>query len=231
MSAKAGLSVYEKLLLAAYEVENRGRSPLSAEDLVVAAWRKFPDTFGLSGFTDEGGNLSYPDSNRVFAEIMGSKPIRKRGLLIKVGNKMYQLTEAGRHLARRLSSDPVEAGVEKAGLGRGISQQLRNLLNSRAVAKVRSRQIDDLTFYDACAFWGINPTSSAIELEGKIANLENVVESARKAARAGTATFEHGGQPFGAAELNTLLEAHRVLLGRFHVELDVIRMRRDERKA
>src|SRR5918911_2824096 len=102
MERKDQLSVSEKLLLAAYDLEENSRRPFSAEDLVVSAWRKFPDTFGLAGYRGGDGELSYPDSNRVFAEIMGSKPIRKRGLLTKVGSKMYSLTEAGRDHARLL---------------------------------------------------------------------------------------------------------------------------------
>src|SRR3989337_1721776 len=102
MGHKDLLSISEKLLLAAYSLEEDGRRPFSAEELVVSAWRKFPDAFGLAGHRDDDGRLSYPDSNRVFAEIMGSKPIRKRGLLTKVGSKMYQLTEVGREHARLL---------------------------------------------------------------------------------------------------------------------------------
>src|SRR2546422_184533 len=97
-----GLTVPEKLLLAASELEEKGLRPFSAEDLVVSAWRKFPDTFGLAGHRGENGQPAYPDSNRVFAEIMGSKPIRKRGMLEKVGSKMYQVTEAGREHAEHL---------------------------------------------------------------------------------------------------------------------------------
>ena len=89
------LSITEKLLLSALDLEENGRCPFSAEDLVVSAWKKFPDAFGLAGYRDTNSQLCYPDSYRVFAEIMGSKPIRKRGLLRKVGTKMYQLTEAG----------------------------------------------------------------------------------------------------------------------------------------
>lgn len=66
-------SILEKLLIAAFELEEKGHKPFSAEDIVVASWQKFPDAFGLAGYQDR-----YPDSNRVFAEIMGSKPIRKK---------------------------------------------------------------------------------------------------------------------------------------------------------
>ena len=93
----AGLTVHEKLLLAAADLDAEGKPRFSAEDLVVAAWRRDPEAFGLAGYPDEEtGRPRFPNSNRVFAEIMGSKPIRKQGLLMKAGTKMFAITEAGR---------------------------------------------------------------------------------------------------------------------------------------
>ncbi len=224
------LTVSEKLLLAAFDLEENGKPSFYAEDLVVAAWRKFPDTFGLTGYRDPTGQLSYPDSNRVFAEIMGSKPIRKRGFLVKVGAKTYQLTEAGRGFARSLSSLGTSRTTHKAALGRGIELKLKKILGSRAMEKIKNNRADDLTFYDAISFWGINPMSSAIELEGQIANLVKIVESARDSVQQSAATLGHGGQSFGAKDLDDLLGAHKILLERFHTELEVIRKRKDERK-
>jgi len=224
------LSVSDKLLLAAYGLEESGRRPFSAEDLVVACWRQFPDTFALAGYRGEDGQLCYPDSNRVFAEIMGSKPVRKRGFLIKVGNKMYRLTEAGREHARHLSSRGPEASVQKAALGRDTEQKLRRLLASKAVEKALNKRSQDLTFYDACAFWGITPMSSAIEFRGQVAKLESIVQSARSALQEEGATFGHGGHAFGAQDLDDLLEVHRLLLEKFRPELEVILDRKDERK-
>src|SRR5262245_26355120 len=89
------LKVHEKLLLAAADLTDEGKQTFSAEDLVVAAWRRDPNTFGLAGYLDGDGRPLYPNSNRVFAEIMGSKPIRAQGLLMKSGTKMFRLTEAG----------------------------------------------------------------------------------------------------------------------------------------
>ena len=72
-------------MIAAIDLEESGKRPFTAEDFVVNAWKNFPDAFGLSGHLDESGNRKYPDSNRVYAETMGSKPIRKKGFLEKVG--------------------------------------------------------------------------------------------------------------------------------------------------
>jgi hypothetical protein len=229
------LSVADKLLLAANDLQQGGRKSFSAEDLVVAAWKKFPDVFGLSGHPDDKGQPAYPDSNRVFAEIMGSKPIRERGLLAKVGNKMYQITDAGREYARSLNSTtavPSESRVTKAGLARPTIEALKKLLASKAVEKVKNNRGDDITFYDACAFWGISPMSSAIELEGRISNFEKIVETARGALRGKAASsFGHGGAGFGVDDLKRLTEVHNLLLEKFRVELAVIRQRGDERKT
>ena len=82
------LTVPQKLLLAALEA--RKKSPtFTAEDLVVQAWKLYPDTFGLSGYGDR-----YPDSNRVLTNIMGTKGMRGKGWLRKVGEKQYRLTSA-----------------------------------------------------------------------------------------------------------------------------------------
>lgn len=229
MERSAELSIPEKLLLAAYDLEESGHRPFSAEDLVISAWRKFPDAFGLRGYCDDKGRLSFPDSNRVFAEIMGSKPIRKRGLLVKVGQKMYQMTEAGREHARVLLGRLGPSVIQKAGLAREVQEELKRLFSSKATEKHRNNRLADLTFHDACAFWGISPRSSAIQLKGRIANFIGVLDAARKAVQGKAITFEHGGQTYGANDLDNLLEVHGDLLKRFHMELEVIQKRTDER--
>src|SRR5688500_7047042 len=102
--------VWQKLLLAAYSREQR-RTPFSAEELVVEAWRRFPDAFG---FIADGE--SFPDSHRVAMEIMGSKPLSKLGYLERVGSKLYRLSTAGTHAARRLGDDKAGETSEKAAL-------------------------------------------------------------------------------------------------------------------
>ena len=48
----------------------------------MAAWQKFPKTFGLKGYTDQ-----YPDSNKILSSIMGEKGLAGRGWLVKMGQK------------------------------------------------------------------------------------------------------------------------------------------------
>ena len=223
------LSTSEKLLVAAFQLEQSGKLPFSAEDLVVSAWKRYPDVFGLAGYRDEAGRLAYPNSNRVYAEVMGSKPLRKNGFLKKVGSKMYELTESGRAQAAHLLSSPPGRSVQKIALHRDIEVHLKRLFASKAFDKMRNNRVEDITFLDACAFWGISPRSSAIDLEGKMANFTQVVETAKTAVKEKRVSFEHGGHAFDTADLDLLLHVHRTLVQRYADEISLIEQRRDER--
>lgn len=224
------LSVVDKLLLAAYDLSLKGKAPFSAEDLVVSAWMLYPRTFGLAGYNGDSGNPRYPDSNRVYAEVMGSKPIRKRGLVRKVGTKKYEITEAGLESARLLSARKSEPQTEKATLARETGDALKHLLSSRARAKFLAGRQGDVTFSDACAFWGISPRSTAIQLQGRLANLRHLLESAQQATGREGASFTHGGDSFSAQDLSQLAEIDLFMRDRFRVELQHIAARVHERQ-
>ena len=219
-----GLTVPEKLVLAANALEASGKSPFTAEDLVVMAWEMFPDVFGLKGH-------KHPDSNRVYAEIMGSKPIRKRGYLQKVGEKRYSLTNSGRQLAFQLETPSRSNGIHKAALPRELVDQVKSLLVSRAFTKHINSRDSTLTFLDACTFWGITPRSSAIQLDGRQSDLEHNLIQVLSAVSKGPLTTEHGGHPFTEFEIKKIIETHKLLQSKFEDDLNLIRGRTDERKA
>ena len=221
------LSVSDKLVVAANRLEINGRSPFTAEDLVVAAWRAYPDTFGLPGYAGDDGRSIYPDSNRVFAEIMGTKPVRQRGYLVKVGNKLYQLTEAGTHYAAGLQSQA--AGTEKVGLARNLKEELERLLRAKATDKFRTGRIDEITFHDACGFWKISARSTAIEFTGRYNNIEKLLASAKSATQEKSIVLRHGGDTITLNDVNNIQEAHHLMRERFAAELDVILRRTDQR--
>src|ERR1035438_1248354 len=196
------LSVADKLVVAAHKLTISGKSPFTAEDLVVAAWRAYPDTFGLPGYADADGRSMYPDSNRVFAEIMGTKPVRERWYLVKVGNKLYQLTEAGTHYAGGLQSQAV--GIEKIGLARNLKDELERLLKAKATDKFKTERIDEITFYDACGFWKISARSTAIDFTGRYNNIEKILASAKTATQGKSIVLQHGGEAITLNDVNNL---------------------------
>jgi len=227
---KSGLSIQDKLLVAAIALEKEGRQRFSAEDLVVMAWKNNPEAFGLAGYTDKRGCPIYPNSNRVYAEIMGSKPLRKNGWLRKVGSKMYELTEAGRFKARSVSGIPVAEGVEKWALAREQIEFIRRLFDSRAATKFRAGQREEVSFFDACGFWGISAGSNAKDIWSRFAEIENIfAATAETFASHDTVRIKHGSGEFTVGDVRALQQTHSFLQQRFKTEIDHIKERTDER--
>lgn len=227
------LSMANKLLLAAYELVAEEERPITAEDIVVAAWRRFPRAFGLRGHNNQNGLPMYPDSNRVYAELMGSKPIRRHGHLKKVGTKLYTLTASGRSFARQLSAqDDRESGGDgelgggKATMPREIQARLERLLSSRAVLRAQSGEMDRVTFHDACVFWSITSHSKLIELEGAMADVTNAIEVAEASIRSGANELRTGEGDLAPSTTDLLRTVHEYLQDRFADEIATIRRRK-----
>jgi hypothetical protein len=229
MSVK--LSISDKLLVAALEIEDSGKEQFSAEDLVVSAWKKFPDAFGLQGYLDNGGKAIYPNSNRVYAEIMGSKPLRKQGLLQKVGSKMYRLTEAGRVRAKSLVGFSTKPSPEKWSLAREKVEQMRRLFESKTAQKVRAGNVEEISFFDACGFWGISPRSGAKNLWSRFAHIEAILDEAQKSLGSrNEVSSRHGAPPYTANDIESLRHIHKILQEKFEKEIGLIKDRIDDRK-
>ncbi len=94
------LTTLKKVLIAAAMLDG-DQQTFSAEDVIVRAWRSFPESFGLSGYREE-----HPDSNRVLAKLMGSLGLCGRGWLEQTNTKTYRLTTAGRKMAKSLGYVP-----------------------------------------------------------------------------------------------------------------------------
>ena len=227
---KNALSIQDKLLTAALAIEAEGKQRFSAEDIVVMAWRKYPEAFGLSGYVDENGHPIYPNSNRVYAEIMGSKPLRKYGLLRKVGSKMYQLTEAGRSKARSILVADNVVHADKWALAREQVEFIRKLFESRAAVKFRAGQHADISFFDACGFWGISAGSNAKDLWGRFADIDQILSVAEASLSSREAVqFKHGSGLFVLEDVKVLIATHSFLRDQFKTEIEHIKARTDER--
>jgi hypothetical protein len=148
------LTVSQKILIAAYHLEENGNTPFSAEALIVASWRESPRTFGLKGFADQ-----YPDSNRVLACIMGERGLARRGWLIKMGQKLYTLSRQGKEEARRvLTGDdphPKRRALAQIKVPKDLEAHLITLFTSPAVRRFKEGMKREITYKDACRFWGL----------------------------------------------------------------------------
>ena len=225
------LTVPQKLLLAALEA--RKKSPtFTAEDLVVQAWKLYPDTFGLSGYGDQ-----YPDSNRVLTNIMGTKGMRGKGWLRKVGEKQYRLSSAGLKDGEDLvghstsPSDVKQTEYLRAELDRGSLAALDRLVSTAAARKILDRSGERITFHDACGFWDITARSNANTLHAKLASTTVILERASEivSARDAVTGLKLPHSMVTREDIGLLINMHAELQSMFKPELDVIRKRTDER--
>jgi hypothetical protein len=216
----AECTVPEKILLAAYELEEGGQSPFSAESLVVGAWQKYPRTFGLKGYDEQ-----YPDSNKVLASIMGEKGLARRGWLVKMGQKLYALTRDGRHVVRRLlqGGDP-PAADRPVKLSRDQDKLLQGLFASTAYDKYREGRRQELTFADACRFWNVTENLNGDALDARLDHLRATLAESERQVGLGSANLGDG-HSITADDLGTLCDIHAHLLHRFSRHLSLLRNR------
>jgi hypothetical protein len=214
-------TVPEKILLAAETLEKQGQSPFTAEALIVASWQRFPNTFGLKGFTDQ-----YPDSNKVLSSLMGEKGLARRGWLVKMGQKLYALTREGRNVIRRvmmLEEEPAPAGVTQR-LGRDHERFLKGLFDSSAVQKFEEHRKHELTFADACRFWGITENMKGDVLDVKLEELNRTLAEMDRILADADAEMSSG-RIVTAGDIRVLTNIHRYMEDRFDRHLNLLRSR------
>jgi DNA-binding PadR family transcriptional regulator len=214
----------EKLLLAASHLEESGQSPFSAEALIVSAWQKYPQTFGLRGYEDK-----YPDSNRVLSQIMGEKGLPNRGWMAKVGQKMYALTRDGRQVVRKLlQGEEVPPLTSKRAaplerLPKEVDILLQAQLCSSALAKLRQGRQEEWTFAEACRFWGLGErTGQAVDT--RLDEVQAQLVLAEKILANGPQTLGNGVE-VSAAQAGQLADLHHQLEQRFQRHLNLLRSR------
>jgi hypothetical protein len=82
------------ILLSIYRVAEGTRRPVAYEEVVVAAWKRFPQEFGLHGYIE-----TYPDSSELHRHLYGLG----RERLVRVQRHKLALTESGLVAAERCS--------------------------------------------------------------------------------------------------------------------------------
>lgn len=220
VNAVLDCTVPEKILIAAYELEQQGQSPFSAEALIVASWQKFPVAFGLRGYAE-----LYPDSNKVLSSIMGEKGLARKGWLAKMGQKLYTLTREGRHVATRvLQVEDPDAGPKPLKLSRENEKLLLGLLDSSAAAKFQENRKHELTFADACRFWNINESLHADVIQARMHGLRASLSELQQALAEEDAVLSNG-RSVAVSDVGLVTKVHKHLEERFSRHLNLLRNR------
>ena len=225
MDAIADLTVSQKILLAAHRLEDAGHSPFTAEALTVAAWKHDTRTFGLRGFDAE-----YPDNNRVLACIMGERGLARRGWLVKVGQKLYNLSRQGKEEARRvLAGDesplPKRRALAKIQVPKDLEQQLVNLFMTTAFRRYEEGMKREITYRDAAKFWGLSESAHGDAVDQTLAKIPATLAAVEQLLIGDSIELTNG-QSVSHADLKSLAAVHRFLTEQFSRNLHQQRERR-----
>jgi len=217
----ADATVPEKILLAAFQLEEEGKSPFSAEDLIVASWKRFPKTLGLKGYAE-----LYPDSNKVLSSIMGVKGLVRRRWLDKKGQKLYSLSRDGVHIVRKLQQGEEESPAVEASprLSRDQDKLLLHLLGAVAVRKYDDDRRNELTFGEACRFWGINENAHGEGLDSRLHRFRTTLAEIDRQLAGGNADLSNG-RSISEEDVEHLTQVHDYLEERFARHLNLLRTR------
>ena len=221
MNDIAECTLPEKILLAGSHLEEQGQSPFSAEALIVAAWQKYPRTFGLKGYEER-----HPDSNKVLAGIMGEKGLPRRGWLAKVGQKLYALTREGRQVVRRLQQGedvPPPKAPRPFRLSREQDLLLQSLLASAAGAKFRQGRHAEWTFSEAGRFWDMGDRLGDA-VDARLDEIQSTLGAVERHLGPDSLVLGNGRSVSGP-EVGRLCDAHEQLEQRFSRHLNLLRSR------
>jgi hypothetical protein len=227
MTVAIETTISEKILLAAFDLEEAGQTPFSAEALIVSVWKKFPDTFGLKDYTHQ-----YPDSNKVLVGLMGKRGLAWRGWLAKLGRKQYALTREGRQMVRRLIEGEEKPPKERerhesnvVSLTRDQEKLLQSLFASTAWAKFVEGQVKEATFADACRYWGITENLSGPDLDNRLRVFRTILTSLDRLLGTSGEAVLPGGRSVSGDEVGRLDQLHAYLEQRFGRHLALLRNR------
>jgi hypothetical protein len=212
----------QQLLTAALECSDGDTSrTFSSEDLLLAAWKHDPASWGLRGYERE-----HPDSNRIHRELdsrgKGNRGIVGDGFLEKVRPRTYRLTPKGLAAATAASDADPEA---RERLNRVLEAEVTRIIEHPAFVSWLTDKTKPKNFRDVGHFWGIAPGTPPRVARQRVQGVEETLTAAAQLLeqrdldevgdRQGRLLFER-------ADVERGLEFHEEMKQRFNAELRLL---------
>lgn len=165
----------QQLLLAALECSSADpNQTFSSEELLIAAWKRDPASWGLRGYEEE-----HPDSNRIHRELdsrgKDQKGIVGSGLLERVQPRTYRLTPKG--LAAASAADEADPEARQR-VDRVFETEVNRIVEHPAfVAWLRDRT-QPTSFREVGHFWGVAPGTPPRVTVRRIRAVEDTLDAA-----------------------------------------------------
>lgn len=162
----------QKILVAMYELSGGTTSLLKYEDIVVTAFKLFPDEFALRGYPE------FPDSSDIHKPLYG--PLKSSGL-VRSGNKKFGLTSKGVDEARALvtaAGDRLGEERQARRLTRDEEREVERMLASPAVRLFNEGDREKILDTDFFSFVGCTVRTPRKDFQGRLARTEDAIDSA-----------------------------------------------------
>ena len=154
----------EKILSVMFELSKAESRPLLYEDIVVEAFKRYPEDFQLRGYPQ------FPDASDIH------KPLykMKRDGLVRSANKSFMLTPRGLDVAHEMAGVPDTA---RDRLTKPEENEINRILKSQAFQLFQEGQmarILDTDFYD---YLGVSVRTPKGDFLGRVATVAQAVSA------------------------------------------------------
>lgn len=176
MKTNQVFSQSEMILLAIYRVSKTLGTRVPFEEIVLQAWKDFPEKFSLNNHPE------YPDSYPVNRRL--SSDLLTDGLVISLRKQVYRLTEKGAEVAMGLDMNNTQKIKNKTTnpnailLNREQEDFLQYAKRSRAFLTWKQGNKKDLIDYDARMFFQFSTSTPVRERKRKVENARDAIQKA-----------------------------------------------------
>ncbi len=174
MKKKVTLSQAELVLLAIYRTSNGISVRVPFEEIVIRAWKDFPNEFSLNNYPQYPD--SYPVSKRLTSDLITGR------LVISVSKEIYKLTEKGLESAKEIedrisSEEPRKVSSEKL-LNREQQAIMKYTSRTRTFSSWKLGNKDDLIDFDARMFFQFSTGTALKERKRRVETVEEAIDRA-----------------------------------------------------
>lgn len=158
---------WQKILLILQELSGGTKKQLKFEDIVVGAFKRFPETFHLRGYRE------YPDSGDLI-----HKPLydmRKNGLL-NAKQKTFSLTDKGIRSASILSKTVSHGGEAHFKPDRGMAKEIERILSSDSFLFFKSGNREKILDTDFLQYFGVSVHTSKNEFLNRMETINYAIK-------------------------------------------------------
>jgi len=220
------IGLRQQVLLAALECSSGDmEKTFTAEELLLAAWKRDPAAWGLRGHETE-----HPDSEKIYKELdrvsVRGKNVRgglvSLGLLEKVAQRTFRITGAGIVLATEAAGTNPEL---RATAVRRLADAVSAILSHPVLAEWIRDPTMPKYFRDAGHFWGIAAGTPPSVIRARIATIDRTLEEAKNLLRdkgVDEIAARHGKALFDSVDIERAMEFQSVLKQRFSKDLGTL---------